>query len=69
MRKKPFDVHKYIPLILPSLTIAKTYFLFRANGEEVKFIIDNRGQLLALNYTLNSNEIARIKLYLINEIC
>ena len=69
MRKKTFDVYKYIPLILPSLTIAKTYFIFRTNGDEVKFTINDRGQILAFKYALNSNEIAHVRLYLANEIC
>ena len=54
--KTPFKVHKHIPTIVPSMSRASTFFLFRANGDEIEFT--TIGGKLESKYTiLNSSEI------------
>lgn len=54
--KTPFKVHKHVPTIVPSMSRASTFFLFRANGDEIEFT--TIGGKLESKYTiLNSSEI------------
>ena len=57
MREKtPFKVHKYIPTIVPSMSRASTFFLFRADGKEIEFTTIG-GKLESKYHILNSSEI------------
>lgn len=64
-----YDVHKHRYIIFSSLTVARTYYLYRTNGAEIKFEIDQKGRLLAYKHTLHSGEIAAIRKYVEAEIC
>ena len=54
--KTPFKVHKHIPMIVESLNRASTFFLFRANGDEIEFTTIG-GKLESKYHILNSSEI------------
>ena len=54
--KTPFKVHKHIPTIVPSMSRASTFFLFRANGDEIEFTTIG-GKLESKYHILNSSEI------------
>ena len=54
--KTPFKVHKHIPTIVPSMSRASTFFLFRADGKEIEFTTIG-GKLESKYHILNSNEI------------
>ena len=57
MREKtPFKVHKHIPTIVPSMSRASTFFLFRADGKEIEFTTIG-GKLESKYHILNSSEI------------
>ena len=58
-KKTPFKVHKHIPTIVESLNRASTFFLFRANGDEIEFTTIG-GKLESRYHILNSSEISYI---------
>ena len=54
--KNPFKIHKHIPTIVPSMSRASTFFLFRADGKEIEFTTIG-GKLESKYHILNSSEI------------
>ena len=54
--KNPFKVHKHTPTIVASMSRASTFFLFRANGDEIEFTTIG-GKLESKYHILNSSEI------------
>ena len=54
--KTPFKVHKHIPTIVPSMSRASTFFLFRSDGKEIEFTTIG-GKLESKQHILNSSEI------------
>ena len=56
VEKTPFKVHKHIPTIVPSMSRASTFFLFRADGKEIEFTTIG-GKLESKHHILNSSEI------------
>ena len=54
--KSPFKVHKHIPTIVASMSRASTFFLFRANGDEIEFTTIG-GKIESKYHILNSSEI------------
>lgn len=58
--KGSYNITKHTPSIVPSLNLAHVYFLFRANGDEVRFEI-REGRIESERYRLNASEIYYIK--------
>ena len=52
----PFNVHKHIPTIVPLMSRASTFFLFRADGKEIEFTTIG-GKLESKYHILISSEI------------
>lgn len=51
-----FEVSKYTPLIVSSLTEANVYYLFRRQGVEIRFEVDGK-KLYCATHTLSPSEI------------
>jgi len=65
--KKPYNVAQHEPKIVASLVQASTYFLFRADGTEIKFTTID-GELRSKQHILNSNEINYIRKNIISKL-
>ena len=64
--KKNYNVTEHVPKIVESLHLANTYFLFRADGTQIRFTTIN-GELRSKQHILNSNEISYIRKNIINK--
>ena len=65
IRAKIYNIAKHTPVILPSLSRASTFFIFRAQGVEVEFTTVNN-KIFCRDYVLNSTEIAFINKTILN---
>jgi len=62
---KIYIIAEHVPKIVASLHLASTYFLFRADGTEIRFTTIN-GELRSKQHILNSNEINYIRKNIMN---